>query len=97
MGVFHELDLLVLRAFEKKKNLFAHAPPSARACHFQNAQSHWELNNKRWIPKFRKHLHEGPKSTRKNETLKFEIYFLTYKPQKKAIFKGASGNGKNNF
>ena len=38
---------------------------------FQNAQSHWELKNKSWIRKFRKHLHEGPKNTRQNENLKF--------------------------
>ena len=74
-----------------------HAPPSASACRFQNAQSHWELNNKSWIPKFRKHLHEGPKNTRKNENSKFEIYFLTYKPRKKGILKGASPDGKNKF
>ena len=97
MAVFHELDLLVLRPFVKKKKLFAHAPPSACARHFQNAQSHWELKNKSWIRKFGKHLHEGPKNTRQNENSKFEIYFLTYKHLKKGIFKGASPDGKNKF
>ena len=78
--MFHELDLLVLRPFVKKKKLFAYAPPSARARRFQN-----------------EHLHEGPKNTRKDENSKFEIYFLTYKPRKKGIFKGASADGKNTF
>ena len=87
----------VLRPFVKKKNLFAHAPPSALARRFQTAQSHWELNKKSWIPQFRKHLHEGLKNTRKNKNSKFEIYFLTYKPPKKGILKGASPDGENNF
>ena len=43
MLVFHELNLLALRPFVKKKNLFVHAPPSAHVRHFKNAQSHWEL------------------------------------------------------
>ena len=64
---------------------------------FKNARSDWELKNKSWIRKFGKHLHEGPKNTRQNENLKFEIYFLTYKPRKKGIFKGASADGKNTF
>ena len=34
---------------------------------------------------------------KKNENLKFEIYFLTYKHLKKGIFKGASPDGKNKF
>ena len=77
MLVFHELDLLVLRPFVKKR---ASGSLIIRAG---------------FIPKFRKHLHEGPKNTRKNENSKFEIYFLTYKPRKKGILKGASPDGKN--
>ena len=69
-------------------------PVHARAI-FQNAQSHWELKNKSWIPKLWKHLHEGPKNTRKNKNSKFEIDFLTNKHLKKGIFKGASPDGKN--
>ena len=86
MLVFHELDLLVLRPFIYKKNLIAHAPSSARTRHFQNVQRHWELKNKSWILKLWKQLHEGPKNTCQNENSKFEIYFLTYKPQKRGIF-----------
>ena len=97
MLVFHELDLLVLRPFVKKKKLFAHAPPSAPTRHFQNAQSHWKLKNKSWIRKFGKHLHEGPKNTRQKENSKFEIYFLTYKHLKTGIYKGDSPDGKNKF
>ena len=44
MAVFHELDLLVLRPFVKKKII--RTRPTAR--HFQNAQSLWELKNKMW-------------------------------------------------
>ena len=98
MGAFHELDLLVLRPLKKKK-FFAHPPLRARARRFQNTQSHRELNTKSWIPKIRKHHHEGegPKNTQKNKNLKFEIYFLSYKPRKRGILKGASPDGKNKF
>ena len=82
---------------KKKKKIFAHSQPRARARRFRNAQSHWELKNKREIRIFGKYLHEGPKNNRQNENSKFEIYFLTYKPRKKGIFKGASGDGKNKF
>ena len=68
-----------------------------RACRFQNAQSDWELKNENWIRIFGKHLHKGPKNTRQNENSKFEVYFLSNKPQKMGIFKGASPDGKNNF
>ena len=73
--------------------------PSLRglARRFQNAQSDWELKNKSWIRIFGKHLHEGPKNTRQNENSKFEIYFLSNKPRKMGIFKGASPHGKNKF
>ena len=71
---------------------FAHASLRGRTRRFQNVQSGWELDSD-----IRKHLHEGPKNTRQNENLKFEIYFLTYKPRKKGIFKGASADGKNTF
>ena len=64
---------------------------------FQNAQSDWELKNKSWIWIFGKHLHLGPKNTRQNENSIFELYFLSNKPQKMGIFKGASHHGKNNF
>ena len=77
----------------KKKKKFVHASLRGRTRHFQNAQSDWELKNKSWIRIFGKHLHEGPKNTRQNENSKFEIYFLTYKPRKKGIFKGASADG----
>ena len=77
-----------------KKNS-AHAPPRVRTRRFQNAQSHWELKNKSLIPKLWKQLYKGPKNTHQNENSKFKIYFLTYKPRKKGIFKGASPDGKN--
>ena len=94
MAMFHELDLLFLRTFVKKTKNNSRTKWTRR---FQNTQSHWELKNKSWIRKFGKHLHEGPKNTRKNENSKFKIYFLTYKPRKKGIFKGASPDGKNKF
>ena len=75
---------------KKKKKKFAHTPR-----HFQIAQSDWELKNKSWIRKFGKHLHKGPKNTRQNENSKFEVYFLSNKPWKMGIFKGASPHGKN--
>ena len=81
----------------KKKKKFLPASLRGTERRFQNARSDWELKNKSWIRKFGKHLHEGPKNTQKNENSKFEIYFLTYKPRKKGIFKGASADGKNTF
>ena len=74
-----------------------HRVHSAHAGLFQNTQSHWELKNKSWIPKLWKQHYEGPKNTCQNKKSKFEIYFLTYKPRKKGIFKGASGDGTNKF
>ena len=83
----------------KKKKNFAHALPSGRVRRFQNTQSHWELKNKSWIRKFRKHLHGGPKNTRQNKNSKFEIYFLTYciSLKKRAFSRVALGMVKTNF
>ena len=93
MAPFHEWDLLVLRPLKKYKKIRARITEGTLA----PAQSDREIKNKSWIRKFGKHLREGPKNTQKNENSKFEIYFLTYKPQKKGILKGASPDGKNKF
>ena len=95
MGVFRELDLLVLRPFVKKK-IFSRTPLRVHASAvFKTCRTTGSLIIRAGFQKFRKHLHEGPKNTQKNE--KFKIYFLTYKPRKKGILKGASPDGKNNF